>query len=425
MRRLAGVVALVVEFAWAAAPTEAKRVALVIGNGAYQSVSELKNPKNDATAIADALVAVGFDEVVRRDDLDQRSLLRALQEFSDLSAGADTAVVYFAGHGVEVDNRNYLVPTDASLAKVADVEFEAVPLDAVRTAVSSASKLRLVILDACRNNPFKLASDGKKRSVGRGLARVEPDANELIAYAAKEGTVAADGEGANSPFAAALVKHLAEPGLEINFLFRRVRDDVVAATGKVQEPFTYGTLGAEEMYLNPPAVGGKVEDGKPTASPVADPAAAAWSIAENSNSRDMLEAIIRRFPDTIYADFAQAKLKAMEREVAVVVPAEPAPEPTLAGCDGLVVSVGLKANSKDDCLKPGDVFRDFADGPEMVVVPAGRFTMGSPDSEEGRSSDEGPQHEVTIGKPFAVGKVEVTFDEWQACVKARGCAHKP
>src|SRR5207244_8162953 len=118
------------------------------------------------------------------------------------------AVVYFAGHGVEVDGRNYLVPTDATLAKATDVDFEAVSLDAVRTAVSGASKLRLVILDACRNNPFKLASSDGKRSVNRGLARIDPGANELIAYAARKGTVASDGGGGggggNSPYAAAL-----------------------------------------------------------------------------------------------------------------------------------------------------------------------------------------------------------------------------
>ncbi len=253
MRVVKGVAAAMVCLLAATTPALAKRVALVIGNSAYQSVSELANPKNDAAAVADALTKIGFDEVLRRNDLDQRTLLKTLREFADLSAGAETAVIYFAGHGVEVDNRNYLVPTDATLAKAADVEFEAVPLDTVRTAVSAASKLRLVILDACRNNPFKMASSESMRSVGRGLARVEPSSNELIAYSAKEGTIAADGDGANSPYTAALIKHLAEPGLEINFLFRRVRDDVVAATGSTQEPFTYGTLGAEEVYLSRPS----------------------------------------------------------------------------------------------------------------------------------------------------------------------------
>src|SRR5690606_8517938 len=137
-----------------------------------------------------ALREIGFDEVTLKQDLDQRGLLRALKEFSDLAAGADVALIYYAGHGVEVDGRNYLVPTDAALAKAADVEFEAVLLDNARTAVSGATKLRLVILDACRNNPFKLASADGKRNVGRGLSRVEPGSNELVAYAAREGTLA-------------------------------------------------------------------------------------------------------------------------------------------------------------------------------------------------------------------------------------------
>ncbi len=174
-----------------------------------------------------------------------------MRKFTSAAQGADTAVVYYAGHGVEVDGRNYLVPVDASLAQATDAEFEAIPLDNVRTAVSGANSLRLVILDACRNNPFKLVSTDGKRSIGRGLARVEPGANEVIAYAAREGTVASDGSGeANSPYAKSLVKYLKQPGLEIRLLFGEVRDEVMAATGKQQEPFIYGTLGGQPIVLN-------------------------------------------------------------------------------------------------------------------------------------------------------------------------------
>ena len=229
----------------------ARRVALVVGNSAYENVTALANPVNDAATIAHSLKAAGFDEVRLVDNLGQGQLLRALRDFATIAAGAETAVVYFAGHGVEVDGRNYLVPTDATLAKATDVDFEAVSLDAVRTAVSGATKLRVVILDACRNNPFKLASSDGKRSIGRGLARIEPGANELIAYAAREGTVASDGGGgANSPYATALAKYLEEPGLDVRLLFGRVRDDVKAATGDTQEPFIYGTLGGGALFLN-------------------------------------------------------------------------------------------------------------------------------------------------------------------------------
>ena len=139
-------------------------------------------------------------------------------------------MVFYAGHGIEVDGRNFLVPVDARLASDQDVEFEAIPLELVSRAVSRASGLRLVVLDACRENPLAVSMQraGATRSIGRGLARVEPSGETLVAYAAKEGTVAADGEGRNSPYSAALLRHLEEPGLEVGLMFRRVRDAVLA-----------------------------------------------------------------------------------------------------------------------------------------------------------------------------------------------------
>jgi uncharacterized caspase-like protein len=160
-------------------------------------------------------------------------------------------VVYYAGHGIEVGGVNYLIPIDAELASATHVDDEAMPLDRVLAKVEGAKKLRLVILDACRENPFavKMASAGTTRSVGRGLARIEPEAGVLVAYSAKDGQVAQDGDGANSPFAQSLLKYLDEPGLEINMLFRRVHDDVKTRTGGQQIPFTYGALPAEALYF--------------------------------------------------------------------------------------------------------------------------------------------------------------------------------
>ena len=139
-------------------------------------------------------------------------------------------MVFYAGHGIEVDKRNFLIPVDARLLSDADVEFETVPLDLLSRAVERAKGLRLIILDACRDNPFAVAMQrsGATRSIGRGLASVEPSGETLVAYAAKEGTVAADGEGRNSPYTTALLAHLEEPGLEVGLMFRKVRDAVVA-----------------------------------------------------------------------------------------------------------------------------------------------------------------------------------------------------
>ena len=235
-----------------AAALSERRVALVIGNSAYQSVPSLPNPVNDAKAVANALRAVGFIEVRELYDGDLTSFGKALKEFGDLAATADWAVIYYAGHGMEVGGTNYLIPVDAKLEQQSHVEDEAMPLTRLLSKASAASKMQLVILDACRNNPFvaKMRSAGKStRSISPGLASIEPESGVLVAYSARDGTTAMDGEGANSPFAEALVKYLTEPGLEIGLLFRKVRDAVFTKTAKQQEPFTYGSLPAQPFYF--------------------------------------------------------------------------------------------------------------------------------------------------------------------------------
>jgi hypothetical protein len=228
-----------------------QRIALVIGNSAYRSVQPLHNPQNDARAVANALRRLGFVNVTEKYDLTLGQLSLELKSFADRAADADWAIVYYAGHGIEVSGVNYIIPVDAELAFAAHVEEEALPLERVLSKVESARKLRLVILDACRDNPFirRIASSGGTRSVGRGLARVEPSGGVLVVYSARDGQVALDGDGSNSPFAEALVQHLQEPGLEISLLFRKVRDTVWNKTNGQQEPFTYGSLPAEALYF--------------------------------------------------------------------------------------------------------------------------------------------------------------------------------
>ena len=173
-----------------------KRVALVIGNGAYANVKALKNADLDARAVAASLRQLGFD-VIEKHDLTLADLTKELKAFGDRAPGYDWAVVYYAGHGIEVGGINYLIPVDAELAAASHVDDEAMPLDRVLAKVEGAKKLRLVILDACRENPFavKMASAGTTRSIGRGLARIEPEAGVLVAYSAKDGQVAQDGDG--------------------------------------------------------------------------------------------------------------------------------------------------------------------------------------------------------------------------------------
>lgn len=238
---------------WLAASTTGdKRVALVIGNSDYAHVSSLPNPSNDAQDIGAALQRLGFD-VTPGLDLDYREMRLALRDFSEAASEADVALIYFAGHGIEVDKTNYLIPVNAELRSDRDIDFEAIRLDTVIGSLDAARGVRIVLLDACRNNPFlaDMQRTAASRSIGRGLARIDPG-GVLVGYAARGGTIALDGEGRNSPYAKALLASLETPGLEIGKLFRQVRDLVLEQTGGFQEPFTYGSLPGEDIFLKAP-----------------------------------------------------------------------------------------------------------------------------------------------------------------------------
>ena len=247
--------AAAVQTAVAAAPGSAlgTRVALVIGNSAYRTVARLPNPDRDADLVADALRKAGFKSVALLKDATHTQFEDALRAFAEEAAAADWAVVYYAGHGIEMNGSNYLVPVDATLATDRSVQFEAVPLDQVLAAADGAKKLKLVMLDACRNDPFQVTMVRSlgTRSVGRGLARVEADAGTIVAFAAGPGQTAEDGEGNDSPFASAIARHVADPDVEVYQFFRIVHDDVVQATGAKQQPYVNATLSADTFYFNP------------------------------------------------------------------------------------------------------------------------------------------------------------------------------
>ncbi len=231
-----------------------RRVALVIGNSAYFNTEVLPNPRRDAESIADAFRRIGFQQVILQKDLTREKLTNTLQDFSRVAATADWAVIYYAGHGLEVEGKNYMIPIDAKLAVDTDVTFEGVALDQVMTSVNRAKKLRLVMLDACRDNPFAKSmtrSTGEAtRNINRGLAAIEPDGATLVVYAAKAGQLALDGSGrGNSPFVSAFLRNLEKPRVEIRKLFDLVRDDVMEATSNRQQPFTYGSVPGREDYF--------------------------------------------------------------------------------------------------------------------------------------------------------------------------------
>lgn len=233
----------------------ADRVALVIGNGTYQKVPMLPNPPRDAADIGAALERLNF-KVTRLSNAGAAEMRKAIVDFGRATEGSEMAVVFYAGHGMEAGGENWLIPTDAELRSDTDVESEAVSLRSINLQVSKARQLGLVILDACRNNPFaaKMQRSLRTRAVTRGLAPTEPTDNVLVAYAARDGTTANDGDGRNSPFTTALLRNIETPGLEISFLFRNVRDEVMTATKREQQPFVYGSLSREAIYLKPPVV---------------------------------------------------------------------------------------------------------------------------------------------------------------------------
>jgi tetratricopeptide (TPR) repeat protein len=235
----------------AAEPSTDRRIALIIGNSAYKAVAALPNPNRDADALAETLRGIGFQQVRLEHDLAREKLIEVLRAFARDAAEADWAVIYFAGHGLEMGGINYVIPVDAKLETDRDVQYEAIPLDQILGSVEGARRLRLVVLDACRDNPFvrRMTKSVASRSVGRGLAYIEPQGGTLVAYAAKSGEIALDGSGDNSPFVSALLKYMPTPGLEIGKLFRKVRDDVLSATGRKQEPFIYGSLPGDDLYF--------------------------------------------------------------------------------------------------------------------------------------------------------------------------------
>jgi tetratricopeptide (TPR) repeat protein len=229
-----------------------RRIALVIGNSDYRSVGPLANPRRDAAAVADTLRRSGFQTVTVINDLTRGKMVEALRSFAAASEKADWSVVYYAGHGIEIGGQNYVVPVDAGLRTDRDAQFEAVPMEQLIAATEGARKLRLLLLDACRENPFinQMQRTVASRSIGRGLAQVEPDAGMLVVFAAKHGQVAYDGEGGNSPFVSALLRRMQTPKLEIRKLFDLVRDDVMVATARKQQPFSYGSVpGSEDFYF--------------------------------------------------------------------------------------------------------------------------------------------------------------------------------
>jgi hypothetical protein len=325
------------------AVADTSRVALVIGNSAYRSVPALPNPANDASDIAQSFARLGFS-VTQVKDATYDDMRRALLAFGRAARRAEMAVVFYAGHGIEVGGENWLVPIDAELRTDSDVDHEAIGLKGVMVTVEPATRLGLVILDACRNNPFtaKMTRSVRTRAVARGLGQVEPSGNVLVAYSAKDGTLATDGDGRNSPYTEALLRHIETPGLEIGFLFRNVRDDVIKATNREQQPFVYGSLSKEAIYLKAapkPQVVPPPATTTTTTGPAND--VIAWAFLHDSKDAAALRRFIEQFPSSPLRKQAEARLATLAVAPApkpaapIAVPPSRAPDFELAYWDSI------------------------------------------------------------------------------------------
>ena len=323
------------------------RVALVIGNSIYEKAPKLANPGNDSADIAASLTRLGF-KVQLHSNLDFQRMNQALRDFARASRNSEMAVVYYAGHGIEVDKKNWLIPTDAQLASDAEIEFETVSLDLLSQAVSGATVLRLVMVDACRENPFarQMNRQNATRSIGRGLGRVEdPGPGTLVVFAAAEGQLAEDGTGRNSPFATALLAQIEKPGNEVGSLFRKVRDDVMARTANRQQPFQYGSLPGRDIFFTTPSARLSA-----TAAPAPVPAPAAmndraielafWNDVKDTGDPALLKEYLDRFgAKAAFASIANRKIETLTAkqekpaEIAALPVPKTAPRATQQGGD--------------------------------------------------------------------------------------------
>jgi len=291
-----------------------RRVALIVGNAAYEHTNPLKNPTNDARDLAETLKALDFD-VLLGTDLDDQAFRRLARDFAVKSEDADVALFFYAGHGIQVNGRNFLLPVNAALKREIDLEFETLPLELVMSHMERGERTNIVLLDACRNNPLvdDLARSMGTRSatVGRGLARVETGVGTYVGFSTQPGNVALDGEGSNSPFAAALIEHVATPGLDIETLMRQVREDVISRTKGRQVPWGNSSLVGKGFVFKtaaPVAASDAQAQERSTPPPALTDQAnieiAYWNSIKDSGNANLLEAYLNEYPNGRFARLA-------------------------------------------------------------------------------------------------------------------------
>lgn len=282
----------------------AKRVALVIGNAAYEHVPSLANPRNDADAVSASLERLDF-EVIKGVDLSRLEFEEKVREFGRATRGAEIALLYYAGHGLQVDGKNYLAPTDTQLFDETDLDFEAIQLNTIMAVMERGAQTNLVFLDACRNNPLArdLARSMGTRSalVGRGLASVETGIGTLVTFATQPGNVALDGDGDNSPFTEAFINHIETPDEDVAVILRRVRKEVIDQTAGKQVPWGNSSL-TGSVVLNSTSANTSADRNDDSVE------LAYWNSIKDSNSPVYFKNYLSRFPDGQFADIAEVRI---------------------------------------------------------------------------------------------------------------------
>jgi formylglycine-generating enzyme required for sulfatase activity len=439
-----------------------RRVALVIGNSAYNSAAALRNPRNDAGDMAEALRKFGF-EVTLGLDLDQGQFAGTIDKFARTLDGADVALLFYAGHGLQINEKNYLVSVNAQLSNEFLISSETIELDAIVGLMESKVSTNIVFLDACRNNPLaenlkrNLAVMHRTVAVGKGLARMEPTSRDtMIAYAAAPGQEAADGGGRNSPFTAALLKHMPASGVEISVMLKLVAADVRQATRNEQRPQQLSDTSRRFYFVGGPSVAeAQPHDPKP-APPAPSPSRNAqsaedrsleiafWNSARAANECDAMRLYMQRYPKGLFLELAklsEVRLCTPERTVTMIekVPEAKQPSPPIASTAPVLPPAAAPpvaqppSQQQVAVVKPPAVpgppaqiagssansFRDCERCPEMVNLPGGQFIMGSNDD-----PSEKPPHDVTV-VAFALGRYPVTIGEWRRCVADKACSYEP
>jgi formylglycine-generating enzyme required for sulfatase activity len=422
-RLLVAALSLLVTLAILPAEAQERRVALVIGMGEYQHLASLNNPVPDAKAVAASLKAHGF-EVSEHYNLQRADLLDVLEKFKREAAGAQVALVYYAGHGMEIEGKNVLAPTDMEVDCKDKTALRSVDLDQLFGAASPAPH-QIVLLDACRNNPFpQCPTRGASGAGFRGFSRItEEDRSLLIANATLSGQLAADGDpGKHSPFAQSLLKNFQDhPNVYLRDLLDMTAEDVRIASRGAQVPEITTRGGAPRICLDAAGCGGGVASPEGTLTDGAAVAEAQSMLrqlgylgdASRGEGEDLLADAIKRFQ-------AKAGLAADGKITPSLLAILRATKVAGLSVPGKPVLTPVAPSATEH--EAGSVFRDCESCPEMVSVPAGRFVMGAAKSEKGKQKAEEPQHEVAVGTPLAVAKNEITFDEWETCALEGGCA---